>query len=182
MRGLAALLAIAVVASLSAPSDAKTKRPREQQGAPAPITVPADRRDRVVASPGSPFNGKTFWYSLASCGAIHFRLSTLYNEAAIQARVTKPDPAANASLTKKGDDSARIATRYFEAAEQFLVADRGITRDEAVLIYDPAANEVGDRLKSVDAAIQATKPCPTLYQACRGVFAKACQDQIAAAN
>ena len=32
------------------------------------------------------------------------------------------------------------------------------------MTYDPVANSAGDRLKSIDAAVQAAKPCPGALQ------------------
>src|SRR5262249_60507607 len=84
------------------------------------------------------------------------------------------DPSANAQFTKKSDAARRTATTFFEASERFLVADRGIAREEAMLTYDGRATEEGERYKTIDAAEQATKPGPALYQACRDVAPKIC--------
>ena len=94
----------------------------------------------------------------------------LYSDAAISAKVIRPDPAAYTRLTKDADGAAARATAFFDVSERFLVADRKVARDEAVMTYDPVASSAGDRLKSVEAALQAAKPCPELYQACRGAY------------
>ena len=64
----------------------------------APVSI--DKRDSLVAAPG-PFNGRPYWLALAQCGGIYFKLNTLYTDAAVRARVVKPDPKANAELTPK---------------------------------------------------------------------------------
>ncbi len=96
--------------------------------------------------------------------------------------MVKPDPAAYAKLTKEADGASRSATVFFEAAERFLVADRKLARDEAVLTYDPVASANGDRLKTAEAATQAAKPCPELYSTCRGAFPQVCNDTAALTN
>ena len=176
MRGIGKAACIVVIASLLAgAADAQSRRKREQQERPPP-PAPPDRRDRLVSAPGTPFNGKPYWQSLAQCGGIYFKLNNLYALAAIQAKVVKPDPAANAQFIKKSDAARRTATRFFEAAERFLVADRGVAREDAIITYDVRATEEGDRHKTVEAAEQATKPCPALYQVCRDAFAKICSE------
>ena len=50
------------------------------------------------------------------------------------------------------------------------------------MTYDPVANSAGDRLKSIEAALQAAKPCPELYQACRGAYPQICNDTAALTN
>jgi len=175
---LAAALAIAA-ASVSAADAAR--RPRKQEEA-APAPVPGDKRDRTVAAPGSPFNGRAYWQAAAQCGGIYFRLNTLYSEAAITAKVIKPDPAAYTRFSKEAEGASTHATTFFEASEQFLVADRKLARQEAVLTYDAVAHTAGDRLKSVEAALQASKPCPDLYKVCRGAFPQACTDTAALTN
>jgi hypothetical protein len=167
---LPALLAVTLVFATAADAQSKRKRERER---PQP-TAPADKRDRVVAAPGTPFNGRPYWHAMAQCGGIYFKLNNLYALAAIQAKVVKPDPAANARFNRKSDVARRTATAFFEAAEQFLMADRGMTREDAVITFDARANDEGERHKTIEAAEQATKPCPALYQACRDAFAKIC--------
>jgi hypothetical protein len=182
MRGIgkAACLVLAVVLLASA-ADAQSRRKRERQER-APPPPPPDRRDRVVSAPGTPFNGRPYWQSLAQCGGIYFKLNNLYAFAAIQAKVVKPDPAANTQFIKKSDVARRTATVFFEAAERFLVADRGIARDDAILTYDVRANEEGERHKTIDAAEQATRPCPALYRVCRDSFAKICSEAAVSAS
>ena len=102
----------------------------------------------MVAAPGTPFHGKAYWQATAQCGGIYFKLGTVYSDAAIRAKVVKPDPAAYAQLTKEADGASRTATAFFEAAERFLVADRKLARDEAVMTYDVVAS--GERRPGED--------------------------------
>ena len=44
-------------------------------------------------------------------------------------------------------------------AERFLVADRKVSREEAVVAYDPVASASGERVKTVEAAAAAAKSC-----------------------
>jgi hypothetical protein len=175
----AILLAITIVLP-SYPADAAPRPKKGEQAAPAP--PPGDKRDRTVTAPGSPFNGRTFWQAAAQCGGIYFKLNTAYSDAAISAKVIKPDPAAFTRLSKNADGAAATATAFFEVSERFLVADRKLARDEAVMTYDPVATSAGDRLKSIDAALQAAKPCPELYQACRSAYPQICNDAAAPTN
>jgi hypothetical protein len=158
---------------------AEGRRKREQEKAPPPS--PPDRRDRLVNAPGTPFHGRPYWQALAECGGIYFKLNTLYSNAAIMAKVSKPDPAANARLSKQSDAARRAATIFFDAAERFLVADRGLAREQAVMTYDVRATEEGERQKTAEAGEQAAKPCPALYQTCRDAFAKMCSDPTVSA-
>jgi hypothetical protein len=153
---------------------AEGRRKREQEKAPPPS--PPDKRDRLVNAPATPFHGRPYWQALAQCGGIYFKLNTLYANAAILAKVSKPDPAANARFSKQSDVARRAATVFFEAAERFLTADRGLAREQAVMTYDARATEEGERQKTAEAAEQAVKPCPALYQTCRDAFAKICSD------
>jgi hypothetical protein len=175
---LAAIVAIAA-GTLSAAEAAR--RPKKQEDA-APVSTPGDKRDRTVTAPGSPFNGRVFWQAAAQCGGIYFRLNTIYAEGAITAKITKPDPAAFTKLSKDADGASTTATIFFEMAERILIADRKLERSEAVLVYDVAAQNAGDRLKSADAAIQATKPCPELYKVCHGAFPQICPDTTVPTN
>src|SRR6185436_6748591 len=102
-----------------------------------------------VSAPGTPFNGRAYWQAAAQCGGIYFKLGTIHSEAAVRAKVIKPDPAAYASQTKDAGAANRSATTFFEAAERFLIADRKLSREEAVLTYDSVAGVSGDRVKSV---------------------------------
>jgi hypothetical protein len=149
--------------------------PREAE--PAQPMVPIDHRDSVVAAP-STFNGRPYWLALAQCGGIYFKLNTLYTDAAVRARVIKPDPRANAEFTKKLNDAIRTATAYFDGAEHFLMTDRGIERADAVLAYDASSRAAAERLKSIDAALAAAKSCPALYRACQAAFPKHCGEPL----
>ena len=175
----AALIAIALIAATSA--DARTHRkraPREVEHAPPAVSI--DKRDRVVAAPGAgAFHGRPYWLALAQCGGIYFKLNTLYTDAAVHARVVKPDPRANAEFTKKLNEAIKIATTYFDAAERFLMTDRGLERADAVLTYDAQSRAAGDRLKTIDAALAAAKECPALYQGCQEAYPKACSETLA---
>jgi len=148
-------------------------KPSEQAAPPVPI----DKRDSVVTAPG-PFTGRPYWLALAQCGGIYFKLNVLYTDAAVHARVVKPDPRANAEFTKKLTEAINIATTYFDSAEHFLMAQRGIERAEAVLTYDGQSRAAGERLKTIEAALAAAKDCPALYQACREAFSKQCSEQL----
>jgi hypothetical protein len=176
---IAAILSIAL-SSLAA-AQSPTKRRSSKQDAP-PSAAPADKRDRVVNAPGTVFNGKAWWQAAATCGGLYFKLGTVYSDAAIRAKVVKPDPAAYASLSKDADGASKTATAFFEAAERFLIGDRKVARDEAVMTYDTVASANGDRVKTIDAAIQAAKPCPELYKTCRGAFPRVCDDTTALIN
>lgn len=162
-------LVLAAVAAQAAP---RPKKGAEQ----APAAPPPDKRDRLVTAPGTPFHGRAYWQAAAQCGGIYFKLNTVLSEQAISAKVIRPDPAAYTRLTKEAEAASMAATRFFEASESFLIADRKLGRDDAVRTYDPVANSAGERLKSVDAALQAAKPCPELYKACRGAHPQMCND------
>jgi hypothetical protein len=184
--GRHALVGAAIVLlALSSFADAQTaRRPKKQnqnqeQAAPA---TPLDKRDRAVVAPGTPFNGKAYWQAAAQCGGIYFKLGNVYSDAAVRAKVTKPDPAAYVAFTKQADEASKTATVFFTAAERFLIADRKLGRDEAVMTYDPLATQNGDRLKSADAAIQAAQPCAELYKTCRGAFPQVCNDSAMLTN
>ena len=168
----------AVLASLMAQA-----APRPKKGEPPPPAAPpGDKRDRVVTAPGTPFHGRAYWQAAAQCGGIYFKLNSVYSDAAISAKVIKPDPAAYTRLSKQAETASMTATRFFDASEQFLVADRKLARDDAVLTYDPVANSAGERLKSVDAALQAAKPCAEFYQTCRSAHPQTCSDTTALTN
>jgi hypothetical protein len=177
-----ALIALVlVVTAMCAQAQTPTQRyRREQRKAPEPAVpaVSVDKRDSIVNAAG-PFNGHPYWLALAQCGGIYFKLNVLYTDAAVQARVVKPDPKAAADDTKKLNESIRTATTYFDAAEHFLMNDRAIERADAVLTYDGQSRASGDRLKTVDAAIAAAKPCPLLYRACQEAHPKQCNESLA---
>ena len=67
---------------------------------------------------------------------------------------------------------------YFNGAERFLMADRGVERIDAVLVYDPQSRAAGDRLKTVEAAQAAALACPALYEACQAAYPKACSERL----
>jgi len=174
-----ALMAIAILL----PSIAAEAAPRPKKGEPAaPAPPPVDKRDRTVIAPGTPFHGKAYWQAAAQCGGIYFKLNTAYSDAAIAAKVIKPDPAASTKLNSEADRAAVAATAFFDVSERFLIADRKLARDEAVMTYDAVAGSTGERLKSIGAALQAAKPCPDLYQACRAVQPQICNDTAALTN
>jgi hypothetical protein len=180
---ITAPLCAALLLAMAASADAQTTRRRERERvAPPAKTEAIDKRDSLAVAPGNPFNNRPYWQALGQCGGIYFRLTELSTEAAIQARVVKPDKTADATFTRQADEARKRATAFFVAAERFLVADRGIERDEAIPIYDAKASEAGNRLKTIDATLDAIKPCPALYQACQHAFAKICVDTPALMN
>jgi len=153
----------------------REREPRQvEHAAPA---VPVDKRDRVVAAP-APFAGRAYWLALAQCGGIFFKLNELYTEVAVHARVVKPDPKLNTEYTKKMNDAINIATSFYDAASQFLMTDRNIERDDAVLIFDGQARAAGDRAKSIDDALAAARSCPALYAACQAAHPKECGEPL----
>jgi hypothetical protein len=178
-RYFATAAALVIALTLSAAAET-TRRSKKQEPPAAP--KPADKRDRVVSAPGTPFHGRAYWQATAQCGGIYFKLGTVYSDAAVKAKVVKPDPAGYAQLTKEADGASKTATAFFEAAERFLIADRKLARDEAVMTYDVVATTNGDRLKTTEAAVQAAKPCPELYKTCRGAFPQVCNDTAALTN
>ena len=166
---------VAVLAISPALSASKQKQER------APPATPLDKRDRLVAAPGTPFHGRAYWSALAQCGGIYFKLANFQSDAAIRARLVKPDPPAQALAARRAEEASKAATWFFDAAERVLIADRKVARDEAVIIYDAQASEAGERLKSVETAGQAIKPCPALYQACHGAHPVVCRENQALA-
>jgi hypothetical protein len=171
-----ALVAIALFSATSADAQRYRRRqPREVERTPA---VSVDKRDRLVAASG-PFSGRPYWLALAQCGGFYFKLDSLYTEAAVQARVVKPNPHANAEFTKKLNEAINIATLYFNAAETFLRTDRGLERDDAILTYDPQSRAAGDRVKTIDAALAAAEACPALYRSCQAAHPKVCSEPLA---
>jgi hypothetical protein len=177
LTGTAMMLAFAFVAAASTAALARTQRPPPSKPEPAPAATPVDRRDDLVSGSGT-FNGRPYWQALAQCGGIYFKLNVLYTEVAVRARVVKPDPKANAEYTKELNDAIKTATRYFESAERFLIADRGMERADAVLTYDAQSRSASERLKTIDAGLAAAKPCPALYQACRELYPKRCTEPL----
>ena len=156
----------------------RTRRGKKPESHPAAApVVPADKRDRTVNVPGSPFHGRAYWQAAAQCGGIYFKLGTLTSEAAIRAKVIRPDPAAYASLSKDANAANKSATAFFVVAERVLIADRKLARDEAVMTYDVVASASGERIKTAEAAVLAAKPCAELYLACHGAFPQVCNEK-----
>jgi hypothetical protein len=175
----AALVVLTLVVAATG-GQAQTTRYKREQRHPAEPPVPAvslDKRDSVVAAPGV-FNGHPYWLALAQCGGIYFKLNVFYTDAAVRARVVKPDPKANAEYSKKLTEAIKTATTYFDGAEHFLMTDRGLERIDAVLTYDAQSRAAGDRLKTIDAALAAARACPALYQACQQAFSKQCNERL----
>jgi hypothetical protein len=173
----AAFVAVALVAATGAYAQRHHRRPHREAESPA-VSVSIDKRDSVVPAPGA-FSGRPFWLALAQCGGIYFKLNVLYTDAAVHARVVKPDPRANAEFTKKLNEAITLATAYFKAAESFLMTDRAEDRDAAVLTYDGPSRSAGERLRTIDAALGAATSCPALYHACEQAYPKACSGPLA---
>ena len=171
-------LALAVAAtSAQAQSERQKREQRHPVEPPAPV-VPIDKRDSVVAAPGA-FSGKPYWLGLAQCGGIYFKLNLFYTDLAVHARVVKPDPRVNAEYSRKLKEAIKTATTYFDGAERFLMTERGLERADAVLTYDGPSRAISERLKTVDAALAAARPCPALYQICQEAFSKQCSERLA---
>jgi hypothetical protein len=170
-----ALVAIALMVATSADAERHHRRARQEVEREPPVSV--DKRDSIVNAAG-PFDGRPYWLALAQCGGIYFKLNTLYTDAAVHARVIKPDPHANAEFTKKLNQAINIATTYFSAAENFLRSDRDLERDNAILTYDGQSRAAGDRVTTIDAGLAAAKACPALYQACQTAYPKACSAML----
>jgi hypothetical protein len=174
-----ALLAFVVaITATDALAQATRRKPAPKPAEPAAPAIPLDKRDSVVTTPGA-FTGRPYWLALAECGGIYFKLNMFYTDAAVHARVTKPDPHANAEFTKKLKEAMDVATTYFDGAEHFLMAQRGLERADAVLTYNAPSRAASDRQKSIDAALSATKDCPAVYHACQEAFAKQCNEPLA---
>ena len=172
------LLALAVAAGATDVLAQATRHKREQkESEPSASAVSIDKRDSVLTAPG-PFNGRPYWLALAQCGGIYFKLNVLYTDAAVRARVVKPDPHANAEFTKKLSEAINIATTYFDGAEHFLMAQRGLERADAVLTYEGQSRAAGERLKTIESALAAAKDCPAVYHACQEAFVKQCNEPL----
>ena len=178
--GKCALVAIALVAAATnadAQQRHRHRRTSREPERPAPA-LSVDKRDTVVTAPAV-FQGRPYWLALAQCGGMYFKLNVLFTSAAVHARVIKPDPHANAEYTRKLNEAIRIATTYFDGAENFLRADRQFDRDNAVLTYDGQSRAAGDRISTIEAGLAAVKACPVLYQACRAGHPKICNETLA---
>ena len=140
----------------------RTHRPAASATRARPRRRRCPRRRSTSATawwrPGA-FNGKPYWLALAQCGGAYFELNVCYTDIATRARV-KPDPKTATEYTKKLTDEIKIGTMYFNGAERFLMADRGVERVDAVLTYDPQSRAAGDRLKTVDPRLPLLLPVP----------------------
>ena len=183
MIAKATLLTLAFIIAATNSYAQVTPRHKRERRAVEPLVpaVPIDKRDSVVAVPGA-FAGRPYWLALAQCGGIYFRLNVLYTDAAVRARVVKPDPRANAEFTRKLNEAIRTATTYFDGAEHLLMNDRGIERADAVLTYEAHSRTTGERLKTVEAALAEAKACPALYQACQQAYPKLCYEPLPPTN
>ena len=174
----AVLLLAALVAATGAAAQTRhrsERQPKEVERLVPP--PPVDKRDSVVAAVGA-FTGRPYWLALAQCGGTYFKLNQLYTDIAVHARAVKPDPKINAEYTKKLNEAIRTATVFFDGAERFLMTERGLERVDAVLIYDAQSRAAGDRVKTIDAALNAAKACPVLYEACQRAYPKACSEPL----
>jgi hypothetical protein len=171
-----AVATIALVAASGVDAQTRHRQQPKEVEHPAP-PVPLDKRDSVVTAAGA-FNGRAYWLGLAQCAGIYFKLNVLYTDIAVHARSVKPDPRLNAEYTKKLNEAIKTATTYFAGAERFLMTDRGLERIDAVLIYDEQSRAAGDRIKTIDAALNAAQACPALYQACQDAYSKACSEPL----
>jgi hypothetical protein len=175
----AALLALGIAGGApDAMAQSSRRKPPPKPSEPAAPAIPIDKRDSVVTTPGT-FSGRPYWLALAECGGIYFKLNLFYTDVAVHARVTKPDPHANAEFTKKLKEAMDVATTYFDGAEHLLMAQRGVERADAVLTYNGPSRAAGDRLKSIEAALAATKDCPAVYHACQEALSKQCNEPLA---
>lgn len=173
---LLVLAAAAVATSAQAQHRRRPEREHGQVERPAPA-VPVDKRDRVVTAAG-PYAGRPYWLALAQCGGIYFKLNELFTDVAVHARAVKPDPKINTEYTRKLNEAIDTATAFFDGADHFLMADRGIERDDAVLIYDEQSLAVGNRVKTIDDALGAARACPALYAACEQAYPKTCSEPL----
>lgn len=174
----AILTAAIVITALSSAGAQHYRRHAPRQVEPEAPPLSVDKRDSAVAAPGA-YSGRPYWLAMAQCGGIYFKLNALYTDAAVRARVVKPDPHANAEFTRKLNEAIGVATAYFDAAQHFLTNDRGIGRDEAVLTFDGQSRAAGERVKTIDAALAAAKTCPALYRACQHAYPKICTATLA---
>jgi hypothetical protein len=172
----AALVSLVLVVAASA-SAHRYRRHRPRAAEPAPAALSIDKRDRLVAVPG-PFKERPYWLALAQCGGIYFKLNTLYADAAVQARVVTPNVRVNQEFTRKLNEAISIATAFFDAAQRFLMTDRDIGRDAAILTYDGASRAAGERLSTIERGLAAVRACPALYRACRRAYARACSEPL----
>src|ERR1700684_4710697 len=113
----AVLLALIVVAGAGdALAQATRRKPPLKPTEPSAPAIPIDKRDSVVATPGL-FNGRPYWLALAECGGIYVKLNIFYTDAAVHARVVKPDPRANAEYSQKLKEPIDVPTTQFGGRE-----------------------------------------------------------------
>src|SRR5262249_60537359 len=100
MRRIKTVAFIAAVALVMTAADAQSARKRERAPAeaPPPPAAPPDKRDRLVAAPGTPFSGRPYWQALAQCGGVYFQAKSLHSSAALPAQGGKPRPAGHAPI------------------------------------------------------------------------------------
>jgi len=173
---LVAMALVAAVASADAQQRFRHRHTSREPERTAPVSI--DRRDSIV-TPAGAFQGRPYWLALAQCGGLYFKLNVLYTDAAVSARVIKPDPHANTEYTRKLNEAIRTATTYFDGAENFLRTDRQLDRDSAVLTYDGQSRAAGERIKTIEAGLAAVRACPALYAACRAGYPKICNETLA---
>lgn len=178
----AALLALALIVATSATAQTRrrhaTPEAEPERGERAIPPPAVDKRDSMVTGAGAANGRLPYWAALAQCGGIYFKLNTFYTDAAVHARVVKPDPRANDEFTRKLNEAIKTATIFFDGAEHFLMTERNLERADAVLIYDGQSRAASDRLKSIDAALAAAKTCPALYQSCKAAHPKECNETL----
>jgi hypothetical protein len=179
-KALPAALALTLAAT-GLHAQGRYQRQQRRPAEPAAPTIVVDKRDSVVGAPG-PYNGRAYWLALSECGAVYFKLNTLYTDIAVRARVVKPDPRINAEYSKKLAEAMRTATIFFNGAERFLMTDRGLERADAVLTYDNPSRAAAERVKTIDAGQAAVQSCPALYRACRETFSKQCNESLPSAG
>lgn len=182
LRTAKAVLLVAGIAGIATGAQAQSRHRMEREREPKQVEHPApavaaDKRDSVVAAP-SPFAGRAYWLVLAQCGGVYFKLNEYYTDVAVHARAVKPDPKLNTEYTKKLNAAIDLTTSFYDAAGRFLMADRNIERDDAVLIYDGQARAAGDRSKTIDQALAAVRSCPALYAACQAAHPKECSSPL----
>src|ERR1700684_2637767 len=113
----AGLLALAVLAGATdALAQATRRKPPPKSSEPPAPAISIDKRDSVVTTPGL-FNGRPYWLALAECGGIYFKLNIFYTDAAVHARVVKPDPRANAEYSQKLKEPIDVPTTQFGGRE-----------------------------------------------------------------
>jgi len=152
------------------PNRAPPKNPKKQKSKSRNRPRPQHRSTSATVPswrPGRRSTGKPIGRRPRNAGGIYFKLGNVYSDAAVRAKVTKPDPAAYVAFTKQADEASQDRDRVLHGSRAFSsspTASSGATR--RVMTYDPLATQNGDRLKSAEAAIQAAQPCAELYKSC----------------